>query len=180
MPFSVVGPTASRGSTGENDCNSPQGPAAVIHSHGRVWQWRKQDRVLQILNGQRNWTVISARPATGQQGACPRPLDPPSRPPLPPTRRPSCLKLTALAALSKLNLSSAAHSSDHNCSCGLALCYPRARSTKIWPRGEGHYALRGLLTGPSFSCPVSFLVLYAPGKGKQQKTRLESPHNDEA
>lgn len=74
--FSVVGPTSSKGSTGENDCNSPQDRAAVIHSHGRVWQWRKQDRVLQILNGQRNRTMMSTSPASGRQGACQMPLMP--------------------------------------------------------------------------------------------------------
>lgn len=104
----------------------------------------------------------------------------PSEPFSAPTRRPSYHTLVVLAAFSKLNLSSAAHSSCSNRSpCDFALCCSRARSTKIWPRVEGHYAFAWVVSRTLFSRPVSFLILHAPGKGKQQK-RLESPHYDEA
>lgn len=89
-------------------------------------------------------------------------------------RRPSHQTIIVWAGqYSTPNLSSATHPSDNICSscssCDLGRRYPRARSPKIWPREEGALRVAWVVDGTLFSCPISFLILRAPGKGKQQE-----------
>lgn len=158
--FSVVGPTASKGSTPENDCNSPLVPATVIHSHGPTWQWRKQARATpgsEWATEQDDDIKLAHCRTAGHVVECPSlPFGGPWA-----IGQEAFLTahqtLTVSGEFSKLDLSSAAHSSDSNpASCDFALCYSRARSPKIWPRQEEHYAFARVVDRTLFSAPFPF------------------------
>lgn len=157
-------PLPSTGSTGrENDCNSPQDPAAATHSHGRVWQWRKQDRVLQILNGQQVKVMISAQSAARRPGQARTAaslsarvaLDTPR--PWPPPRTPNKWHRPYLTT----SLSSAAHTrlTINVCPAAVLLFCPIRGPDQPRSGPDGGRALRvcvGGQTGPSFPAPLPF------------------------
>lgn len=77
------------------------------------------------------------------------------------------------------NLSPAAHASDNirssSRACDLGRSHSWARSTQIWPRGEGALRVARVVVGTLFFRPISFLILHAPGKGEQQQKKHSSP-----